>query len=286
MVAGIGLCDGGILAAGLPAKLAGIHNHTAQRGSVTADELGCRVDHNVCAVLNGADQIRSPKGVVDHQRQAVLMGNGRNGVNVGDVRVGIAQRFQINGLGVGTNCPFHLGKIVSIHKGGFNAVLRQGVGQQVVAATVDGFLGNNVVVLLRQRLDGVRNGGRTGSNGQRSDTTLQSGNSLFQHILSRVSQAAVDVACIGQPEASGGVCGIVKHIGSGLVNGNGSGIGGGVSLLLTNMKLQGFKFIFTHNRNLLVLKYNRFQRNPIFRFLKKQKPEACDELPGKWLTIC
>ena len=56
----------------------------------------------------------------------------------------------------------------------------------------------------------------------------------------------IDIACIGQTKASGSVCRIVKHIGSGLINGNHSGISGGVSLFLANIELQSFKFIFTH----------------------------------------
>ena len=52
-------------------------------------------------------------------------------------------------------------------------------------------------------------------------------------------------------EAMGGTyrqCGdyLIPEIGSGLVNGNGAGIGGGVSLLLTNVELQRFKFIVRH----------------------------------------
>lgn len=74
----------------------------------------------------------------------------------------------------------------------------------------------------------------------------------------------IDIACIGQTKASGSVCRIVKHIGSGLINGNHSGISGGVSLFLANIELQSFKFIFTHNRDLLYMEYmkcGQFKRN-------------------------
>ena len=118
VVAGVRLRNGGVLAAGLPVELAGIHDDPAQSGAVAADELGGGVDHDVRAVLDGPDQIGGAEGVVDDQGQAVLVGNGRDGVDVGNVGVGVAQGLQIDGLGVGLNGVFHLLKVVGVHKGG------------------------------------------------------------------------------------------------------------------------------------------------------------------------
>jgi hypothetical protein len=68
----------------------------------------------------------------------------------------------------------------------------------------------------------------------------------FSNTSCGVGQPAVDVACIGQTETVGGVLAVAEHIGRGLVDGHRTGIGGGVGLLLTDMKLQGLKFIFRH----------------------------------------
>ena len=102
MVAGVGVSKGGKLAAGLPVELAGIDDDTAQRGAVAADELGGRVDNDVRAVLDRTDQVRSAEGVVDDQRDVVLVGNLGDGVDVGNVRVGVTQRLQIYLSLVGT----------------------------------------------------------------------------------------------------------------------------------------------------------------------------------------
>ena len=80
------------------------------------------------------DQVRRAEGVVDDQRNAVLVGNFSDGVDVGNVGVGVAQRLQIDGLGVGLDGVLHFGQIVSVDKGGGHAELGQGVLQQVVAA--------------------------------------------------------------------------------------------------------------------------------------------------------
>ena len=199
-----------------------------------------------CAVLNGADQVRGAEGVVDDQRQAVLVGNGGNGINIRDITVGVAQRLQIHSLGVGLDRGLHLCKVVGIHEGGVDAELGQSVRQQVVAAAVDGLLCHDVVTGLCQCLNGVGDGGCTGSGSQCCHAALQRCNALFKHILRGVGQTAVDVTCIGQTEAVCGVLAVAEHIGRGLVDGHRTGIGGGVGLLLTDMKLQGLKFIFRH----------------------------------------
>ena len=139
---------------------------------MAADELGGGVDHDVRAVLDGTDQVGRAEGVVDDQGQAVFVGNFSDGVDVGDIRVGVAQGLQVDGLGVGLNGVFHLRQVVSVDKGGGHTVLRQGVGQQVVAAAVDGLLGHDVVSGLGQGLDGVGDGRRAGGQGQGGHAAL------------------------------------------------------------------------------------------------------------------
>ena len=75
------------------------------------------MDHDVRAVLDGADQVRRAEGVVDDQRNAVLVGNFSDGVDVGDVGVGVAQRLQIDGAGVLLNGTLDLSQVVGIDEG-------------------------------------------------------------------------------------------------------------------------------------------------------------------------
>ena len=70
---------------------------------MTADELGGAVDHNVYAVLNGAQQIGRCKGAVRHQRNAVPVGDLSQSLNVHQVRVGVAQSLKEDQLGVVLN---------------------------------------------------------------------------------------------------------------------------------------------------------------------------------------
>ena len=172
VVAGVWLGDGGILAAGLPVEGTAVHDDAAQAGAVATDELGGGVDDDVCAVLQGPDQVGGAEGVVDDQGQAVLVGDGGDGVNVGDVAVGVAQGLQVDGLGVVLDGVLHLGQVVGVHEGRGDAVLGQGVGQQVIGAAVDRLLGNNMLAGASQGLNGVGDGGGSGSGRQRSHAAL------------------------------------------------------------------------------------------------------------------
>ena len=126
------------------------------------------------------------------------------------------------------------------------------MGQQVGGAAVNGLLGYNVLALLCQRLKGVGNGCCTGSYCQTCNAALQRCDTLFKYVLGRVGQTAIDIARISQAKTVGSVLGVVEHIRSGGIDGNGTCVGYGIGLLLTNVKLQGFKFIFRHNNNLFL----------------------------------
>ncbi len=92
------------------------HNDAAEGRAVAADELSSGVNNDISAVLNRTDEVRGTEGVVDYERQTVLMCDGGNGVDVGDVGVGVAERLQIYRLGVVLNSRLHLIEMVGVDK--------------------------------------------------------------------------------------------------------------------------------------------------------------------------
>ena len=253
MIAGVRFRDGRVFAACLPVKVAAVHHDTAERRAVAAQELGGGVQHDVRAVLDGSDQVRGTKGVVDGQGDAVFVSDGRDGVDIRNVGIGVAQGLEVDGLGVGLDGGLHLRRIVGVHKGSLDAVEGQRVGKQVVTAAINGLLRDNVIARLRQGLDGIGHGCGAGGQGQRAHAAFQRGDAFFQHILGGVGQAAVDVARILQAETGRRMGGVVKHEGRGLINGDGPCVGGGIGLLLADMKLQRFKFIVRHDMYLFFM---------------------------------
>ena len=98
MVAGVGVSNIAVLAAGLPVELAAVHDDAAQRGAVAADELGSGVDDDVSAMLDGTDQIRGAEGVINDQRQAMLVSDGCDSINIRNITVGVAQSLEVDRL--------------------------------------------------------------------------------------------------------------------------------------------------------------------------------------------
>ena len=117
---------------------------------MAADKLGGGVNNDVCAVLQRADQVRGAEGVIHNNRQAVLVGDLCDSVQIGDIRVGVAQGFQVDQAGVLLDGILDLFQVVGIHKGSGDAKVGQGMLQQVVAAAVNGLLGNHMAAVLGQ----------------------------------------------------------------------------------------------------------------------------------------
>ena len=246
VVAGVWRGNGRVVAGCRPIELAAVHDDAAQRCAVAAQELGRRMHDDIRPMLDGPQQIERAEGVIHDQGQAVGVRQPGQRVDIRDIAVGVAQRLDIEGAGVWSDGRLDFLQIMDIHKTRRDAKAGQGMRQQVVAAAVDGLLGDDVPAVLRQGLKGVGDGG--GARGQRQcgHAPFQRRDPLFQDVLGGVGQPAVDVARVRQVKPGGGVRAVVKDVGGGGVDGDGSGVCGGVWRLLANVQLQGFKFVFTH----------------------------------------
>ena len=208
--------------------------------------------HDVRPVLNGPDPVRGAEGVVDHQGQAVAVGDLRRRVDIRNIAVGVPQGLQIDGPGVLPDGSLQLRKVMGIHKGGLHPVLGQGMAQQVEAAAVDGLLGHDMAAVCRQGLNRIGNGRGAGGYRQGGAAALQGRHPLLQHLLGGVGQPAVDIARVRQAEAVRRVLTVAENIGSGLVNRHRPGVRRRIRLFLSHVKLQGFKSVSAHFCFLLI----------------------------------
>ena len=90
MIAGVRSRDVRILSACRPVEFTGLDNDTTEGCSVSTDELGCGMYHDVCAVLNRTNQIRGTEGIVDYQGKSVLMCDFRNCLDIGNIAVRVS----------------------------------------------------------------------------------------------------------------------------------------------------------------------------------------------------
>ena len=118
--------------------------------------------------------------------------------------------------------------------------------QQIEASAVDGFLGDNMSAVRRERFNGVGDGRRPGGHRQRRASALQRRHPFFKHVLGGIGQPPVDIPGIRQAEAVRGMLTVSENIGCGLINRDGPGIGCRIGGFLAYVKLQRFEFILTH----------------------------------------
>lgn len=94
MITRVRLSDRCILAGCLPVELAGINNDAAEGRAVAADELGSRVNNDISAVLNRTDEVRGTEGVVDYERQTVLVRNLCDSLDIRNIGIRVAESLE------------------------------------------------------------------------------------------------------------------------------------------------------------------------------------------------
>ena len=232
------------LSGSFPVELAGVHDDTADGGSVTADELGRGVHDDVGAVFNGPEKIGCGKSIVDDERNLVCMGNGRNRLNVNEVGVRVAERLDEDGLRLGTDGVLEVAEVGRVHEGGRDAVGHQRVLEQIVGAAIDGLGRDDMVSRTGDVQDGVGDRRGAGGDGKSTHTPLEGGDTALEDVLRRVRQTAVDIARVCQSETGRRVRGVMEDVRRRLINGDGACVGCGIGLFLAHVELQGFEVEF------------------------------------------
>ena len=204
---------------------------------MAADEFGCGMNNDVCAVLDRTNEVWSCEGIIDNQRNFVLMCNFCKCFDIDNIRVRVSEGLDVDGFCVLLNGCANLIQIKYINKCGADAVLRKGVCQQVVGTTVDVLCGYDVVALLRQVDDGVVDGCCSGSYCECCNAALQCCHSLLENVLGGVSQTAVDVSCILESESCCCVIGVIEYERRCLINRHCSCSGCRIWIFLSYVKL-------------------------------------------------
>ena len=127
MIARVGLCDVRILAGLLPVELAGLNDDAAECCAVTAQELCCGVYYDVCTVLERSDQVRCAECIVYYYRQTVFVSDLSDGIDIRDIRIGVAECLEVDGSCVLLDGALYFSEVVSINESCLDAVLGKSV---------------------------------------------------------------------------------------------------------------------------------------------------------------
>jgi len=181
------------LAALGPVELTAIHNNAAESRAVTADELRCRMHHDVGTMFNRTNQVRRTEGVVDDQRNLVLVSDFGDSVDIRNIGMRVAESFDKDELRVFLDGGFDALEIVSVDEGRFDTEVTERVLQQVESTTVNRALDNHVVTTAGKSRDGVSDGSGTRGDSESGNATFEGSNALFQNTLGRIGDTAIDV---------------------------------------------------------------------------------------------
>ncbi len=193
MIACVGFGKAWKFTACFPVKSSAVNDDASDRGSVSADEFRCGMYHDIGAIFNRTDQIRSGKGIVYHQRDSMCMGDNRQLFNIRYVRIGIAQGFYVDRFCIILDRRFHFFILKGIYEGGCNSVFRQGMRQKIIRSAVNIFRSHNVISRMRQILKRIGNRRCAGCHRKRRRAAFQSRNSFFEHIRRGIRQPSVNI---------------------------------------------------------------------------------------------
>ena len=127
MVGRICLCQPWILIRRCEVELTAIYDDTTDYSSVSTNELGCRVYNHISAILNWTNQAWSCEGIINYERNLMIMGDLRNCLDINHFRIWITKGLDEYQLGVLLECCIDLIEIVRINEGCCNSVINQGV---------------------------------------------------------------------------------------------------------------------------------------------------------------
>lgn len=112
-------------------------------------QLGHRVDHNIRAVVIGANGPRRGEGVVHHQQGLVVRGDGRDPIKVCNPQCWVRNDFNHHQFGFWPHCSSNVSRIASVNKCALDAKAGQILGQQAQAAAIELIASNDMVACFQ-----------------------------------------------------------------------------------------------------------------------------------------
>ena len=97
---------------------------------MSANVLGCRMNHYICAMLQWTDQDRC-KCVINNENNAMTMSHFCHCLKVGDIRIRIAERLSIHNLCIWLDSSFKGCEVIDFDNGVGDALCSKGMGDEV-----------------------------------------------------------------------------------------------------------------------------------------------------------
>ena len=97
------------------------------------------MNYDICAVLDGTNEIRSCKSVIYHKRDLVRMCDLGKSLDIYHIGIGIAQRLNIDRLCVVLNSCFKCAVLLRVNKCCLDSVIGKRMLKQIICTAVNRF---------------------------------------------------------------------------------------------------------------------------------------------------
>ena len=190
---------------------------------MAAEKFGQRMDDDIGAVVDRAQQDRRRHSVVDDERNAAPLADLGQRLDVADVAGWIADALAEDGARIVVDQLFdRLGRI-RLGKANRDPLARQEMRKQRVRRAIELRHRHDVGAQVGEIEDRVIERRLTGARAQRFDAALELGDAPLQHRRGRIADAAIAVAFDFQIEQGGAVIGALELVGHRLIDRNRNG---------------------------------------------------------------
>ena len=189
------------------------------------------MDHDVGTPFEGTQQVRAGERVVDDQRNPRLVGDRGDPFDVEHVTTGIADRFAVERLRLGSDRGAPGVEVVRVvDERRLDAEAGEAVAQEVVGAAVERRRRHDVITRVGEVEQRVALRGLTARHRQGAHTAFERCDPELEGLLGGVRQPGVDEADLVQVEQRGGMRRVTKDERGRLVDGDRPRSGGRIGL--------------------------------------------------------
>ena len=138
----------------VPRKRPAIDDDATNTGAVSANEFGGGMHDNVCPMLKGPAQIGRGKGVINNEREFMLVRNVGNSPDVEHIGLGIADGLPVEQFGFRRDGATEIFRVSRIDEVDLDAKALKRQGKLIVRATIEGARRHHLIPRLQQRRQG------------------------------------------------------------------------------------------------------------------------------------
>src|ERR1700733_13053737 len=167
---------------------------------MSTQELGKRMDNNIGAMFNRAQQDGRGDSVINDQGQAVTVSHSCHSLDVTDVSCRVANALAVDSPRIAVDQLFDCFWRIGLCKSDTDTLAGQKMSKQRMGGAIELRRGDNVAPQLGYILHRIRNRRLTAGHAQRIAASLERGDAPLKHSGGRVADAGIPIAFLLQIE--------------------------------------------------------------------------------------